>query len=94
MLVHHICAVSLLAGYLWANFHCLGVYFATLHDIVDVFVAIARMTQATRFKNTISAGSFVMTWFVWLYTRILVLPASIYAACFYTIPLLATYEQS
>jgi hypothetical protein len=44
MLVHHICAVSLLAGYLWANFHCLGVYFATLHDIADVFIAIARMT--------------------------------------------------
>jgi hypothetical protein len=43
MLVHHICAVSLLAGYLWANFHCGGVFFAVLHDFSDIFVSLARL---------------------------------------------------
>ncbi len=79
MLVHHICAISLLAGYLWGNFHCIGVFFATLHDISDPFIAIARMFQATKYKNSITVVSFVVMWFSWLYTRILVLPTSIWA---------------
>lgn len=94
MMLHHICAVSLLAGYLWANFHCLGVYFAVLHDCVDSLIALARMLQATKYKKTISAFFFVVMWFVWLYTRILVLPASIWGVVYYTLPYLQTLEHS
>jgi len=94
MFVHHICAVSLLAGYLWANFHCGGIFFATLHDAVDIFTALARLFQGSIYKNTISGPSMVVMWFVWLYTRILILPYSLWILERHLIPIFHSFPQS
>ena len=77
MLMHHICAVSLLISMCYANAIPIGVTISFLHDIADITVAITKFWGLTKYA-TLAALGLLANMVVWGYTRMIVLPYMIY----------------
>ena len=77
MLLHHIAAVCLYFAYIFSNFLIFGSMVAYLHDLADIFGKITKGLNATIYQ-TESGYAFFGVYFVWLYTRIWLLPQIIY----------------
>jgi hypothetical protein len=77
MLMHHICAVSLLFSMCFANCLPIGVTISFLHDIADITVSLAKFFGGTDYSN-LAAGSMVTNMILWGYTRMIVLPYMIF----------------
>lgn len=77
MLMHHICAVSLLLSMSFANTMTIGVAISFLHDIADIPIACTKYFGQTN-QNFIAAFIMVCNMFIWGYTRLLVLPYMTY----------------
>jgi hypothetical protein len=75
--LHHIVAIYLYGGcYLFHAWNIGGVI-ALIHDIADITTGIVKALAETRFGNA-AAVSFVIHMMLWFYTRLLLLPWSIY----------------
>ena len=77
MLFHHIVSVVLLCGYLLPNAHIVGAFFAVIHDVSDVFINLGRVFQGTK-HTYVTASGLAIAWLTWIYTRIYLLPYSIW----------------
>lgn len=77
MLFHHIVSVVLLCGYLMPNAHIVGAFFAVIHDVSDVCINVGRVFQGTKFVP-VTATALILCWFSWIYTRLILLPYSIW----------------
>ena len=77
MLMHHICAVSLLVSMVYANGMTIGCTISFLHDIADITVAITKFWGLTKYA-TLAALGLLANMVVWGYTRMIVLPYMIY----------------
>jgi len=94
MMVHHICSIGSIFGYILANCHVLGAPVAVLHDAVDIFANLARIFQPTKLFIPVGLLTFAVMMFIWIWTRLLVLPVVIYRLIFDLIPLLRAHELS
>ena len=75
--LHHIVAIYLYGGcYLFHAWNVGGVI-ALIHDIADITTGIVKSLAETKFGNA-TAISFVIHMILWFYTRLLLLPWSIY----------------
>lgn len=77
MLFHHVVSVILLMGYMLPNGHVLGSFLAVIHDVSDCFINLGRIFQPTKHFKTTALGLVGCT-VTWLYTRIILLPYSIW----------------
>ena len=77
MLMHHICAVSLLISMCYANAIPIGVTISFLHDIADITASFTKFWGLTPHGN-VAATCLLTNMVVWGYTRMLVLPYMIY----------------
>ena len=77
MLFHHICTAMLIIGYLVPNAHVWGAAYCVLHDWSEVFMYMARILQATPYNLAAFLSLFGM-YVSWIWTRLIVLPYSIW----------------
>lgn len=77
MLFHHICTAMLIIGYLVPNGHVWGTAYCVLHDWSEVFMYMARIAQATPYSLVAFISLFGM-YLSWIWTRLIVLPYSIW----------------
>lgn len=78
MVFHHICTSTLVIGYLVANIHVIGAFIAVLHDCSDIFMNTARICHGTKWQSTFGIGSLLMMYVTWIWTRLIILPYSIW----------------
>jgi ceramide synthetase len=77
MVVHHIVTVMLYFGYIIANMHCVGAFIAVLHDVSDVFSNFGRIAQGSVYEK-VSYFFFAIVLVTWAWTRLYILPYSIW----------------
>ena len=68
-LVHHLCAVSLTFGTVFANSRGIGLTIAYLHAISDIWVNVSRICASTVYTVP-SVISYVVMMVVWIWSRI------------------------
>ena len=77
MLLHHISAVALYLGFIFANVMGIGVVLSWLHDIADIPVNLTRIFLCFEWKIPTTLAYFAMVG-AWAYTRLYMLPIYIY----------------
>lgn len=77
MVLHHMCALALYPGFIFANIMGIGVVIAWLHDIADIVVGICRLLNRLGYEIP-TLFFFVLMMAVWFYTRLMVLPLYIF----------------
>ena len=77
MLLHHIAALALYPGFIFANMMGIGVVLAWLHDIADITVSLCRLFNCFDWKIPTGLAYFLMVG-TWGYTRLFILPIYIY----------------
>jgi len=77
MLLHHISALALYPGFIFANVMGIGVVLAWLHDIADIFANITRLFNILDWQIT-GVVTFIVVMIVWAYTRLMILPTYIF----------------
>ena len=77
MLLHHILTVALIACYIISNSHMIGVMIAVLHDAADIWISLARIVHSTKYDN-LTAFLFIAMVLIWIWTRLSMLPYSVY----------------
>lgn len=78
MLLHHVATCALYFGFIYSNIMGVGGVIAWLHDIADIFVALSRFLNCIGFERE-ATFSFWIMYYLWLATRVLVLPYYIYS---------------
>ena len=77
MLIHHIAAVALYFSYIFGNILPYGSLVAYMHDLADIPINMAKVTNSTRYY-TLSVVVFCVGVVVWFVTRLYSLPQVIY----------------
>lgn len=77
MILHHIVTAYLVSGSYLINLFRIGAIVEWMHDSSDVFLAIARLFQQTRFRKT-SYVTMTLCLSAWIYLRIYVFSQAVY----------------
>lgn len=81
MMFHHICSGMLVIGYLLPNAHVWGAAYVVLHDWSEVFMYMARISQATPYDR-ISVLSLAGMYISWIWLRLIILPYTMWLVIF------------
>ena len=76
---HHILAMYLMGGMYLFNVWEIGSVIAFLHDIADINTGLIKMLSESIYTRVTGIFFIFNTFFVWLWTRMLVLPWCIYS---------------
>ena len=77
MTLHHVSALALYPGFIFANVMGIGVFLAWLHDIGDIFANICRLCHRIDL-HYLTIATFFVNMGVWAYTRLMILPYYIF----------------
>eukprot|EP01083_Nonionella_stella_P073232 197851_1 len=81
MMLHHLCAVFLLAMSYLYNYMPIGIVVLFLHDVGDINGYLVKMSVDTPF-SALTYSIYAMLLVSWGYTRLWIFPTSVIAACF------------
>ena len=77
MVLHHLAALALYPGFIFANILGVGTVICWLHDLGDILVNTTRLCNLLDWH--IATGvTFLANMILWFYTRLLILPTYIY----------------